>query len=447
MAKTYKYTQFLDEVHQVSNEMEYLHCISDNSLAIECYNGPIKIKNISTEDLDQDSANKIVDKAFDIAGNLLKATFKILYAIYNKLIQLGKRFKQFLNYCSKRGNVVKNSLYLSQNESNKLIQAIKKKCDEWIKLGITNQYELSALVDTLVISTGAKNLPLDKESPAIVRQWIEGLSSMPGLKFTRVKELDYYITEEVWHLYAYHPRKTVFSEELIKAYTDINNYYLKLNLNIRTWLSQDRLFAMIRETLTGKYNLVKDTVVEELTRKMITPLFDFELPRESGNITDNVYVELSNKTVKSIFENSHDKLKGLEAAITVFTPALIEGNPQLYVPYQITRTNIDEMAIYSTKITKAINNIETNLTHLMGKNGELLKTNLPMENTLQRLLSEVLSDQLTNRAEIILAVVDISRLLEKIIQNVYNYWQELSGKQLKCLDKQQQGLLRFLPLI
>lgn len=445
--KGYTYSQFMKELNNVSTESAYLHLTADNQTALESYKGTIDIRSVSTEDFDQDSANRLVDKAFEIAGNILKAAFKILKAVYNKLAQLGKRFKQFLNYCAKRGNVIKNTLFLFQNESMKLITAVRNKCDEWIKQGATNQYELAAYVDMIIESTGTKTTPLDKESPATVRQWLEGLTSQSGLKFTRVKGLEYYIPEEVWHLYAYHPRKLVFSEELVKSYNDINNYYLKLNVNIRTWLSQERFFAVIRETLTGKYTLVKDTVIEELTRKLITPLYQFELPREQGNITDNTFVKVSDKSVQSIYDSSYDKIKGLEAAVELFTPTLIEGNPQLYIPYQTTKTNIEDMAKYSVKVTHAINNIDTNLMHLAGKNGELLKTNLPTESALQKLLNDVIEDQVQNRSEIVLVVVDISRTLEKIIQNVYNYWQDLSARQLKCLDKQQQGLLKFLPLI
>lgn len=441
---TVTYSTFLEQVNAVSVESQYLHQLADTPAALEAYKS--NIFTISSEAFEQDDANKLVDKGFDLAGKALQAAYRILKAIFNKLIALGKRFKQFLGLCLKRGHVVKNSLLLTQSESKKIIDAVKRKCDEWIKAGNTKEYELVGLVDMVIESTGIKSEPIDKESPAIVRQWLETIN-LSGLKFTRIKGLEYTIPQEVWYLYAFHPRKVVFSEELIKMQTDINNYYLKLILNLRTYLSQDRFFAMLRETLSGKYTLVKDTVVETLLSKMLEPLYQFELPREKENITDNTFVQQSDKTVRSIFESSHNKLAGFEAAITLFTPALIEGNPKLYVPYQEIKTDIIAMAKISTLINQSIQVIETNLTHVLGRNNEEMDVKLPNENNLQRLLNEVLDKQVTNRSEIALAVVDVCRLLERVKQNVCTYWQDVSARQLKCLDKQQQGLLKFLPLI
>lgn len=443
MAKYY-YSDFQKELHQVSLENQVLYKLSEKP---ELLNENLKqYPALSLEDFDQESANKMVDRGYDILSKLIQAAWKIFKAIWNKFIQLAKKFGQFITHCKRKSINIKNKLLLANLEAGKIVKVAKDKCDELIKQGITSDYELLDVVSKVIEATGVKSEPIDKESPAIVRQWLEGIN-LNGLRLNNIKGLTYTIPKEVFTFYAFHPMKEVFSKEYIDMFKNMNNYYVKLILNTRQYLSQDRYFAILREVLTGKRVIEINTLNDVILDKMIQPFFSFEQPREEGNITDANQVVLSKQTVKQLYENAHNKVNGFEAAMGVFVPAIKEGNVNAYVSYYKVETNIDHMSNYTTWLGGCIDNIATNRVHIAGRDGSTLDVGLPQESQLRRLLDDVLEKDVTNKQDISVALLEISRLFERIHTQQYGYWQELSGKQLRILDRQLVNLDKFMPVL
>lgn len=441
----YYYSDFQKELHQVSLENQTLYRVIEKPELLNTSNFK-QYPMLALEAFDQDKANALVDKGVELISKMIQAAWKIFKAIWNKFLQLSKKFGTFIQHCKKRSIQMKNKLLLSNLEAGKIITVAKAKCDNLIKQGISQDYELVDVVGKVMESTGVTNPPIDKESPAIVRQWLEGIN-LSGLRVKNIQGLSYTIPEDIFSFYAFHPLKEVFSREYIDMFKSMNNYYVKLILNTRQYLSNERYFAILREVLTGKrivdINTFKDIVLD----KMMVSFFSFELPREEGNFTDANRVVISKLNVKQVYEGSHNKVNGFEAAMEVFTPPILEGNTNAYVKFFKVDTNIDYMANYATWLGECMDNITTNRTHVAGRSNEHLDVGLPNESQIHRLLETLLEDELTNKREITLAVIELSRLFERINTKQYGYWQELSGKQLRILDRQLVNLDKFMPVL